>query len=141
MSIALETGRAPPLGGDHGVAGRRWMHAVARPVRRWGAAHLLVEDRLERHERRAGMRRDPRRGRAPPVELREPAIIHRAGLEHARLPHDQPDAAPRPPAAPRRRTPGPRPPPPPRVLSTNGSNTISLPLGSACLVWSSSAVY
>src|ERR1044072_3397780 len=89
MSIALETGRSPPLGGDHGVAGRRWMHAVARPVRRWGAAHLLVEDRLERHERRAGMRRDPRRGRAPPVELREPAIIHRAGLEDERLEHDE----------------------------------------------------
>src|SRR5207237_204405 len=53
--------------------------AVGGPVLRRRRAGPLIEDRLQRHERRARVRRDAGGGRATLVEFGEPAGVRRRG--------------------------------------------------------------
>ena len=50
---------------------------------------MLIEDGLQRDERRAGAYRDPRRGCPALVEFREPARVHRPAAQHKGLEHDE----------------------------------------------------
>src|ERR1041385_9026913 len=87
-SMRLQVCRAPPVLGDHGVAGRSRMHAVRGPIRRTGTARERVERLLERNERRLGVPRDARGGGAPLVELGKPAGVDGAAAQHERLEDD-----------------------------------------------------
>src|SRR3989454_6903210 len=88
-SLRLEMRGTAPLLGDDRMAGRRGMDAVGGPILRGSSAGMLIEDSLQRDERRAGSVRDPRRGRPALIEFREPACVHRPAAQHKWLEHDQ----------------------------------------------------
>src|SRR3989442_3339798 len=91
-SLRLETRGTTPLLGDDRMAGGRGMDAVGGPILRGSGACMLIEDGLQRDERRVRAPRDPRCGGPTLIEFREPARIHRPAAQHERLEHDEVNA-------------------------------------------------
>ena len=65
------------------------MHAVRRPILGRCYAGFRVEHGLQRYEGGSSTRSHTRRGRAPLIELREPARINGTGAQDERLQHDE----------------------------------------------------
>src|SRR5206468_6375014 len=88
-SPGLQTLRTTPVLRDDRMSCGCGVDAIRGPVLRGRRARPLIEDRLQRHERRASVRRDAGRGGATLVEFGEPARVHRPRPQHERLEQDQ----------------------------------------------------
>src|SRR3989442_11369353 len=82
---------APPLR-DDAVSRGRGMDPVSGPILRRALVRQVVEHLLERDEGRSRTAGDALGCGATLVEFGEPAIVHRAAVQHERLEHDDPGA-------------------------------------------------